>query len=42
MEVQARTFTALTNGQKCLVLMARAEMGLLGSYNKHKKSPFET
>ena len=39
---KARTFTALTNGQKCLVLMARAEMGLLGSYNKHKKSPFET
>ena len=39
---KARTYTALTNGQKCLVLMARAEMGLLGSYNKHKKSPFET
>ena len=39
---KARTFTALTNGQKCLVLMARAEMGLLGSYNKNKKSPFET
>ena len=39
---KARMFTALTNGQKCLVLMTRAEMGLLGSYNKHKKSPFET
>lgn len=39
---KARTYTALTNGQKCLVLMTRAEMGLLGSYNKHKKSPFET
>lgn len=24
-----------------LVLMAKAEMGYLGSYNKHKKSPFE-
>ena len=39
---KARMFTSLTNGQKCLVLMTRAEMGLLGSYNKHKKSPFET
>ena len=39
---KARTFTALTGGQKCLVLMARYEMGILGSYNKHKKSPFET
>ena len=39
---KSRTFTALTSGQKCLVLMTRVEMGLLGSYNKHKKSPFET
>lgn len=39
---KGRMFTALTNGQKCLVLMTRAEFGLLGSYNKHKKSPFET
>ena len=39
---KARTFTALTNNVKCLVLMARVEFGLLGSYNKHKKSPFET
>lgn len=39
---KARTFTALTEGQKCLVLMTRVELGLLGSYNRHKKSPFET
>lgn len=39
---KARTFTALTSGAKCLVLMTRAELGLLGSYNKYKKSPFET
>ena len=39
---KSRTFTALTNGQKCLVLMTRVELGLLGSYNKYKKSPFET
>ena len=39
---KARTFTALTSGQKCFVLMTRVELGLLGSYNKNKKSPFET
>ena len=39
---KARTFTALTSGQKCFVLMTRVEFGLLGSYNKNKKSPFET
>lgn len=39
---KTRTFTALTGGQKCLVLMTRIEMGLLGSYNKYNKSPFET
>ena len=39
---KAKTYTALTSGQKCFVLMTRVEMGLLGSYNKHKKSPFET
>ena len=38
---KARTFTALTNGQKCFVLMSRVEFGILGSYNKDKKSPFE-
>ena len=39
---KARTFTALSNGNKCFVLMTRVEFGLLGSYNKYKKSPFET
>ena len=39
---KSRTFTALTSGQKCFVLMTRVEMGLLGSYNKDKRSPFET
>jgi len=39
---KAKTYTALTSGQKCLVLMTRVEMGLLGSYNKNKRSPFET
>ena len=37
-----RSFTALTGGQKCFVLMTRAEVGLLGSYNENKRSPFET
>lgn len=39
---KARTFTALSGAQKCFVLMTRVEFGLLGSYNKYKKSPFET
>ena len=39
---KSRTFTSLTGGQKCFVLMTRIEMGLLGSYNKDKRSPFET
>ncbi|MCI6102574.1 MAG: outer membrane protein assembly factor BamA [Bacteroidales bacterium] len=39
---KSRTFTALSAAQKCFVLMTRVELGLLGSYNKYKKSPFET
>jgi outer membrane protein insertion porin family len=39
---KTRTFTALTSAQKCFVLMTRVELGLLGYYNKDKKSPFET
>jgi outer membrane protein insertion porin family len=39
---KAKTYTALSGGDKCFVLMSRVEMGLLGSYNKYKKSPFET
>lgn len=39
---RAKTYTALTSGQKCFVLMTRVEFGILGAYNKYKKSPFET
>ena len=39
---KSRTYTALTAGQKCFVLMTRVEFGLLGSYNRYKRSPFET
>lgn len=37
-----RTYTSLTGQVKCPVLMTRVEIGILGSYNKNKKSPFET
>lgn len=36
----AKMFTPLTKNEK-LVLMARAEYGFLGYYNKNKRSPFE-
>lgn len=39
---RSRTYTSLTGGQKNLVLMTRADFGLLGHYNKYKRSPFET
>ena len=39
---KTRTFTALSGNNKCFVLMTRVEMGILGSYNSHKRSPFET
>ncbi len=41
---RSRTYTPLTdpNGKYTLVLMTRADFGLLGSYNKYLKSPFET
>lgn len=41
---KSRTYTPLTNpeNQYTLVLMTRADFGLLGSYNPYKKSPFET
>jgi outer membrane protein insertion porin family len=41
---KSRTYTPLVNpdGQYTLVLMTRADFGLLGSYNKWLKSPFET
>ncbi|MDE6609574.1 MAG: outer membrane protein assembly factor BamA [Muribaculaceae bacterium] len=41
---KSRTYTPLVNpeGTYTLVLMTRADIGLLGSYNKFLKSPFET
>ena len=40
---RSRTYTSLTNGiKRRLVLMTRFDFGLLGHYNKYKKSPFET
>ena len=44
LKFKARTYTPLTdpNGQWTLVLMSRADFGLLGSYNKFLKTPFET
>ena len=39
---KSRTYTALTGGNKCFVLMTRVELGILGHYNKDKRSPFET
>ena len=40
---RSRTYTSLTDGAKRrLVLMTRFDVGLLGHYNKYKRSPFET
>lgn len=39
---KSKTYTSLTDGNYNLVLMTRADFGLLGSYDKYKKSPFET
>lgn len=39
---KSKTYTALTSGAKCFVLMTRIELGILGSFNQYKKSPFET
>ncbi|MCF0219285.1 MAG: BamA/TamA family outer membrane protein, partial [Muribaculaceae bacterium] len=41
---KSRTYTPLTDpdGQWTLVFMTRADFGLLGSFNKWLKSPFET
>ena len=44
LKFKARTYTPLTNpdGKYTLVLMTRADIGLLGSWNKYLRSPFET
>ena len=39
---KSRTYTALGSNNKCFVLSTRAEFGILGHYNKNKRSPFET
>ena len=39
---QSRFYTPLSSAQKCFVLMTRFDAGFLGSFNKYKKSPFET
>ena len=41
---KARTYTPINDVESkyTLVLMTRADIGLLGSYNKYLKSPFET
>ncbi len=41
---KARTYTPLTDpdGSWTLVLMSRADFGLIGSYNQYLKTPFET
>ena len=44
LKFRSRTYTPLTDpdGKWTLVLMTRADIGLLGSYNRNLKSPFET
>ena len=39
---KSRTYTALSGRDKCFVLSTRVEFGILGHYNKNKRSPFET
>ena len=39
---RSKTYTSLTPGKYNLVLMTRADFGVLGSYDRNKKSPFET
>ncbi len=40
---KGRVYTPLNNSDKyTLVFMARADIGLLGSYNRYKQTPFET
>ncbi len=41
-KLNTKFYTPLSSAQKCFVLMTRFDMGILGHYNRHKKSPFET
>lgn len=40
-KLKGEWYTPLTKGNKPFVLMAKAEMGYLGHYNKNRESPFE-
>lgn len=44
MHFKSKTFTPLTDpeGKYTLVMMTRADFGLLGSYNKYFRTPYET
>ena len=42
LKFKARTYTPLTDPNGKWTLVTRADIGLLGSYNKYLKSPFET
>ena len=44
LRIKTRTYTPICNadGQYTPVLMTRADFGLIGSYNKYLKTPFET
>ena len=39
---RAKTYTPLMDIKKCPVIMTRTEFGILGHFNKYKRSPFET
>ncbi|NDV66385.1 outer membrane protein assembly factor [Bacteroides sp. 224] len=39
---KSKTYMALTGAKKTPVIMTRVEYGLIGHYDKNKKSPFET
>lgn len=39
---KSKFFTPLSGANKCFVLMTRFDFGILGHFNKNKKSPFET
>jgi outer membrane protein insertion porin family len=39
---KSKTYTALSDAKKTPVIMTRVEYGLLGHYDKNKKSPFDT
>lgn len=41
-KLKIRTFTSLAAVQRTPVIATRAEFGLIGYYNKHKQTPFET